>query len=222
MKSLRRLLLALATLMVCYFCAVLLLGLVPSHPDFRSRPDGVPVWLDSNGVHSGVILPIAAEGIDWRMEFPPQHTLSGRQLPGWDSIEFGWGSRSFFLNVPDWSDLRPGLALYALSGLDSGALHVEYLAHPAEGPQVRALRLSADAYRHLAAYIRASALRDATGRPRWIAGHRYGRNDAFYEAAGHYSLFFTCNQWTRDALASAGVRVPVWAPFDWALFWQLK
>lgn len=59
------------------------------------------------------------------------------------------------------------------------------------------------------------------GHPLIIAGAHYGANDAFFEARGHYSLFETCNEWTRRGLAAAGVRVPVWAPFDKALFYQL-
>ena len=32
------------------------------------------------------------------------------------------------------------------------------------------------------------------------ANHYRSANDAFYEAKGRYSLFFTCNTWTNNAL----------------------
>ena len=41
----------------------------------------------------------------------------------------------------------------------------------------------------------------------------YGRQDVFYEAPGHYTARNTCNQWTSDRLAEAGVRTGWWTPF---------
>lgn len=63
---------------------------------------------------------------------------------------------------------------------------------------------------------------DANGQSASVKGHHYNDHDAFYEALGHYSAYTTCNEWTRNALDAAGVRVPVWAPFERALFWQLR
>jgi Protein of unknown function (DUF2459) len=37
--------------------------------------------------------------------------------------------------------------------------------------------------------------------------------DVFYTAQGRYSALNTCNSWTRDRLAEAGVRVGRWTPF---------
>ncbi len=37
-----------------------------------------------------------------------------------------------------------------------------------------------------------------------------------------YKFWFTCNDWVRKALSEAGVRAPLWAPFDTALFYQLQ
>ena len=41
----------------------------------------------------------------------------------------------------------------------------------------------------------------------------YGDTDAFYEAHGHYQLFFTCNSWTNKMLKNSGIRSCVWTPF---------
>jgi uncharacterized protein (TIGR02117 family) len=221
-KWLLRGLLGIPLVLLGYLGAVLLLGCIPVHRHYQPAPAGIPVWLNSNGIHGGLVLPLMAAGVDWRTQFPPQTLAAGKLLPGWDSVEIGWGSRTFYLNTPQWSDLRPGTALYALSGLDSGALHVEYRPHPRPGPDTLAITLSPADYQRLAAYIRASAMHDALGRTRWIAGHHYDIDDAFYQANGHFSPFMTCNQWVRNGLATAGVRVPLWAPFGWALFWQLR
>jgi hypothetical protein len=37
-----------------------------------------------------------------------------------------------------------------------------------------------------------------------------------------YTFWFTCNEWVRRGLAEAGVRTAAWAPFDAAIFWQMR
>ena len=41
----------------------------------------------------------------------------------------------------------------------------------------------------------------------------YGPQDVFYDAPGTYTVSNTCNQWTSDVLAAAGVRTGWWTPF---------
>jgi uncharacterized protein (TIGR02117 family) len=90
------------------------------------------------------------------------------------------------------------------------------------GPLTRHIVLASEDYRRLAAFIAAQFRHDAAGDVIIVPGAHYGRYDAFFEAEGHYSAFETCNEWTRQALAVAGVRVPLWSPFDRALLFQLK
>ena len=42
----------------------------------------------------------------------------------------------------------------------------------------------------------------------------YGTNDAFYEAKGHYSLFYTCNSWANQALKAAHQKAALWTISD--------
>ena len=88
-------------------------------------------------------------------------------------------------------------------------------------PAMREVRLSPARYRALAAFITAAIRVGDDGGPIVIPGAHYDAHDIFLEANGHYSIFETCNEWTRQALAGAGVRVPVWSPFEQALFYQL-
>ena len=41
----------------------------------------------------------------------------------------------------------------------------------------------------------------------------YGPQDVFYDAPGRYTATNTCNQWTSDMLAAAGIRTGWWTPF---------
>ncbi|MFT4172111.1 MAG: TIGR02117 family protein [Rhodocyclaceae bacterium] len=216
----------LCCFVVTYAGAMAVLGVVPMHRPWRPASQGVTVWLTTNGVHASLAFPARAAGIDWHALLPPGPALAatrGKPLPAhFDYVEIGWGDRRFFIDTPRWRDLKVSTALWAASGLDATLMHVEYLPRPAPGPRAIPIVLSEADYLRLARYTQAAFLPDAQGRPQQLAGHSYGDYDVFFEARGHYNLFFTCNEWVRRALGDIGVRTPVWAPFDWSLFWQLR
>ena len=62
---------------------------------------------------------------------------------------------------------------------------------------------------------------DATGRTMPLLGRGYGPADVFYEARGPYNAFFTCNEWTGEALRAAGVRMGIWTPFAQSIMLRL-
>lgn len=218
-----RLLLCLPAVILAYALAVLVLGLLPMHRHWRNAsPQAVTLWVTTNGVHSALLLPRKTTQIDWSELFPPGDTRDPALSARYDMIELGWGDRRFYLETPNWSDLRADTAMRALFGLDATALHVEYTGAPEPGtPDAVELSLSPDAYARLVSRLRQSIRTDPQGHAMPIAGHHYDANDAFYEATGRYTLFMTCNEWVREALSDAGVRTPWWSPLDKPLFWQL-
>ena len=108
-----------------------------------------------------------------------------------------------------------GILMYIVIGV-IGALiggeslvHVAHYIRPAPGPANRPLRLTRAQYARLVARIEA-ALAPAALRAR----HRgYAAYDVFYSARGQYDWRNTCNQWTSDTLAAAGVKTGRWTPF---------
>lgn len=46
----------------------------------------------------------------------------------------------------------------------------------------------------------------------------YGKNDIFYEAKGSYSLFYTCNSWTNQALKAANQKAAFHTFTDTGIF----
>ncbi len=50
----------------------------------------------------------------------------------------------------------------------------------------------------------------------------YGNNDAFYEAKGSYSLFYTCNTWANQALKAANQKAALWTITDSGIFRHYK
>lgn len=226
----RRRLLRLGALLVAvplaYLLLAVVLGLLPVNRDFLpTSPEagGTTVYLRTNGVHAELVLP-AASPHDWRQELPPAEVVDAARLAsppalGW--IAFGWGDRDFFIRTRTWRDLRPATAASALLGLGPAAMHVEYLARP-QDYRAQRIDLSPAQYARLVEGLRAGFARDAAGRPRRIDDPGYFATDAFYEGTGRYTLWLTCNEWIRRVLAGAGVRTAAWAPFEAALFWQLR
>lgn len=174
---------------------------------------GVTIWVEENGVHTGIVMPKVAAGVDWRRDFPAGD-LRDRRFAAHDYVAVGWGERGFFLDTPRWRDLRPATVLAAAVGSEATLLHVEHVARPTSGPAVHPVVLTADEYRALATFVRASR-----GGGQALAG--YGRHDAFYPAVGRYDAWRTCNAWTGNALAAAGVRVGWWTPFPATVMWWL-
>lgn len=200
----------LAVLPACYGLAALIGGMIPSNRAWRAPTTGITIYVETNGVHTGIVVPKAAAGVDWRDMLRPEH-LADPRYALYDHAAFGWGERAFYLETPTWSDLNPLTVLRAAMGSDRTLVHVDHIPRPRKGDDVRAVILRPGEYRRLAAYLRASF----TDRPGHIRG--YAAHDVFYEARGRYDAIRTCNAWTGDALRYAGVRVGRWTAFSWSV-----
>lgn len=198
---------ALAALPFLYLLAALAGSLIPANRDWREPADGITIFVETNGVHTAIVLPVKAAGLDWNRLIRPEH-LGRPELSG-NHLGFGWGHREFYLETPRWADLRIGTAARAMMGRGSTLMHVEHLSHPQATDYRRAIRVTPAQYQRLGAYILASFDRKAIDRP--IAG--YEEDDLFYAAHGRYSLFRTSNEWTGAALRQAGIRMGIWTPF---------
>jgi uncharacterized protein (TIGR02117 family) len=198
--------LALLSLVVAYAAAGLIGGLIPVNRGWRPPSSGVTIYIESNGIHTGLVLPKVAAGIDWRLRVPAADLRDPRYAE-YDHVAVGWGERTFYLETPTWADLKLRTVLAAAIGSDRTLMHVEHVPQPLPDNDVRAIILRPEEYRALARYIAASFGPTAAAIP------GYGRSDVFYEARGRYDGFRTCNAWTGAALAQAGVRVGAWTPF---------
>ena len=185
--------------------------------DPNAAPD-VEIYLHTNGVHTDLVLPIKTPLHDWSQE------LSLQDIPSRDTtmryVAFGWGDKGFYLDTPTWAELKFSTAFVAAFWLGSAAMHTTYFHNMGPGPDTVPLRLSRAEYARLVAYILASFRYDAAGRVQHIAGHSYGRDDAFYEAHRVYSFLYTCNTWTNNALKASGQKACFWTQADSGIFYQ--
>ncbi len=97
------------------------------------RGEGITVYACDNGVHTDLVLPISAEGIDWRQL--PHPSQSARA--GLSHISIGWGSRDFYINTPTWADVESRRRLKSVLW-DETVLHVEYRPRTRSGRNIAA------------------------------------------------------------------------------------
>lgn len=179
---------------------------IPRNADWQEPETGVAILVHSNGVHTALILPAVTPARNWHHTFPLADIAAPARA--YSHVSISWGEREVFLNTPTWWDLSPRTALRVVGLGGDGLLHVSHYVRPAPDENTRVLHLRDGEYRRLV-----SAIETQLG-PRW-PGRRYpgyGSQDVFYETGGRYTVVRTCNQWTSDMLAAAGVRTGRWTP----------
>jgi uncharacterized protein (TIGR02117 family) len=168
---------------------------------------GVLIAVETNGVHTALVLPLVTPLKDWRRDFPLTD-VARPDLP-YTHVSISWGEREVFLDTPTWWDLSPKLVLKILTRGGEGLQHVAFYVRPATSETLRPIRLTQQQYARLVASIEG----DLPARP-FVKHPGYGRFDVFYDAEGRYTPVNTCNQWTGNRLADAGVRIGRWTPLD--------
>lgn len=209
----RRLIRVLGAILAGVVLAVLLFALagwigssIPRNGNWREPAEGIEIMVGSNGVHTELVLPLVTPEKDWRADFP----AADLPVPGRDftHVAVSWGEREVFLNTPTWWDLSPMTVLRIAGVGGEGLLHVSHYVRPAPSDDFRPLTVTPAQYRRLVA-----AIERALPQGERVRYDGYGPADVFYEAPGHYTASNTCNQWTSDTLAAAGVRTGWWTPF---------
>jgi uncharacterized protein (TIGR02117 family) len=216
-KWVARLLTALFALPALYLAAALIGSVAPINRGWSEPTQGTTIYLADNGVHVDIIMPMKADGLDWRPLIPGSDFAAADPNSGW--IAFGAGEKRVYLDTPTWWDLTPRTVWSALTGGER-VMHVEYVPSPYYA--ARQIRLRPEEYRRLWAAIRADFALDGRGRPQRIDHPGYGPSDAFYHATGRASMFRTCNSWAADKLRLGGVRTSLWPPFAEGLVWRYR
>ena len=201
-----------------YIVCTVILSVIPYNSSFKPSEQGIDVYIRSNGIHTDLVLPAINECKDWTKELPVENTLS--KDPAINYMAFGWGDKGFYLETPQWSDLKYKTIFRALFALDDCALHVTNYKYITENENCKKISISKQQYQKLVEYIESAFLRNTSGNCFCINGSCYGRHDSFYEARGSYSLFYTCNTWANEGLKYSGIKACLWTPFDKGIFFH--
>jgi len=180
------------------------------------------IYVMSNGVHTDIVVPVKNDIMDWSTMTSFENTQSKDTT--FKYAAFGWGDKGFYLQTPQWSDLKFSVAFNAMFHLGSTAMHVDFIHDMHENNNCKKIRISRAQYEKLVGYIKESFKYNEQGRVIQIqhvdAG--YGPDDAFYEAKGAYDLFNTCNTWANSALKACDQKACWWTPVDKGILHQYK
>ena len=217
---LAKIVLALVIFIVVYVVFALLIPYIPVNTKDVEPVEDVEVYIRTNGVHTDLVVPIKSYYKDWSKTIKYSHIKSKDSTMQF--IGFGWGDKGFYLDTPEWSDLKVSTALVAAFGLGSSAMHATFYKEINENEDCIKLKISAQEYRNLVAYIEDKFQHDADGNPILIDATTYGENDSFYEAKGSYSFFYTCNTWANNGLKAMDQKAALWTPSDFGIFHHYK
>ena len=212
-----RLALALAAIPLTYLLAALIGSLVPVNRNWTEPDESVTIYIANNGLHSDIVMPAKAAGLDWT-PFVPKNDFAAPDARA-AYVAFGSGEEKVYLETPRWQDIKPGTIWSALAG-GKRVMHVEWVSNP--DYMDRAIRLRPEEYRRLWAAVRSDFQRNEAGRPKRIDHPGYGRSDAFYRAIGKFNGLKTCNTWAASRLRLAGVKTSLWPPFVQGLTWRYR
>ena len=161
-----------------------------------SRPlHAETIYVVDHGWHTGIVIP--AESVNQQIPF----LLDRFYEASW--YEFGWGDDGFYQA----DEITAGLALNALFDSQASVVHVVALRRPPSefffNSDVIGFELDAQQTGRLVGFIaRAFVLEEQ--RPVLLKLGLYA-DSHFFRSDIPYTLMYTCNRWTADALASTGM-----------------
>ncbi len=210
----------LGIFILIYGLAVVLLPLIPINKSKKKTTPEITIYILTNGMHTDIVVPVKSKVIDWTTIVPFSHTKSKMEF---EYVAFGWGDKGFYLDTPEWKDLKFSTAFKAAFWLGDSAMHTTFYREMQVGENCKRINISFEEYQNLVNYIKKSFQYDEMNNTRLIETNAvYGNNDAFYEANGHYNLFFTCNTWAADGLKVAKQKAPLWTATQDGIFYHYK
>lgn len=203
-----------------YVLSAYILSKITINKEPHTKPE-VEIYILTNGVHTDIVLPTKNNQIDWSQQIQYKNTKAADST--YKYIAMGWGDKGFYLETPEWSDLKASVAFKAATGLSTTAIHATYYKKMKLGDDCKSMLISKEQYSRLIAYITNSFQKDIDGNFIPIkTDANYGKTDAFYEATGSYSLIHTCNTWANNGLKASGQKCCFWTATDSGIFSKYK
>ncbi|KWV93137.1 DUF2459 domain-containing protein [Erythrobacter sp. YT30] len=180
-------------------------------PLLDAPADPVEIMIATNGVHTEIVVPVVNSTRDWREILPSvSKTASGDVTT---HIAIGFGERDVFINTPTFYDMRLSTALRVATTGGEGMIRVINLTNPGAHQNRRKLTISREQYARLVNALEDDLPPLAAGEARTFETSTYDRG-RYYASPQRYTLITTCNQWTSDRLANAGIRTGWLTPFS--------
>ncbi len=159
------------------------------------------IFAVSHGWHVGLVLPAAP--------LMAQLPALKERFANASYFEIGWGDKGFYQS----EDITASLILQAMLSSTGAVMHVVSLPPSADAPfdtftssEVVEFCASERELASLNQFVQHSFLKTRADRVIPTKPGIYG-NSQFYEAAGRFHLFNTCNKWVAKGLLSMGLSV---------------
>ncbi|MDI1317507.1 TIGR02117 family protein [Flavobacterium sp.] len=202
--------------LIVYVLAAFILSKITVNSESDQQAQEVPIYIRTNGVHTDIVVPVKNSIKDWSQQIKFENTQSKDTMAQY--LAFGWGDKGFYLDTPEWSDLKASTAFNAAFGLGNSAMHTTFYKSINENKDCVKVLISQVNYQKLTDYIESSFQLDAAQNPLFITATTYGKNDSFYEAYGKYNLFYTCNSLANGALKASNQKAAFWTVTDTGIF----
>lgn len=220
LKIILKTILGFIAFILLYLLAAFCLSRITIDKEANTKEE-IAIYILTNGVHTDLVVPVKSALYDWSKEVRFANTIS--KDTSYNYLAMGWGDKAFYLETPEWKDLKASVAFKAAFALSITAIHATYYKTMTPGEQCRKIMISAAQYQRLINYITGSFQKDTNGHFIHIATNAvYNRNDAFYEATGSYSMLHTCNTWANNGLKESGQKCCLWTAFDTGIFLKYK
>lgn len=216
LKFFGKALLGLVAFLFIYVVSAYSLSRITVNSDAGKQAEEVAIYIKTNGVHTDIVLPVKNQFKDWSQQIKFESTQSRDSTAAY--LAFGWGDKGFYLDTPEWSDLKASTAFNAAFGLGNSAIHTTFYKNVNESKDCVKVMVSNENYQKITAYIESSFQLDTLQNPIFIPATTYGKNDSFYEANGKYTLFHTCNSWANGALKASNQKAAFWTVTDTGIF----
>lgn len=216
LKILKKFAFAILAFLLIYVASAFLLSKITINSNADHQSKDVSIYIKTNGVHTDIIVPVKNEIKNWSSQIKFENTKSKDSTA--EYLAFGWGDKGFYLDTPEWSDLKASTAFKAAFALGNSAMHTTFYKSIKENKECVKINISQENYQKLIAYIEDSFQFDVNQNPIFIPATTYGKNDSFYEAKGNYNLFHTCNSWANNALKFSNQKAAFWTVTDSGIF----
>src|SRR5690606_21296654 len=91
------LVLAFLGLVVAYALFGWIGSAIPRNGDWREPEDGVEIMVETNGIHTALVMPLVTPERDWRPIFPASDVIASDRP--FTHVSVSWGEREVFLNT---------------------------------------------------------------------------------------------------------------------------
>jgi hypothetical protein len=128
---------AVAAVPLSYGVAGLVGGALPANAGWVAPEAGIRIYVEDNGIHTGLVLPVRAAGVDLT-QLTPARVLRDPRYAGHGWRSYGWGDRAFYVETPTWSKISVLTVARAALGSDATVMHVDFgRRHPHAGAAAR-------------------------------------------------------------------------------------